>query len=294
LDLVEAADQRSVRYKKYAIELFGHLLQVRDALLRLAPGERDSLTAAFGSSEEGCERAAKLLVLLTGGSEADEEPEGGVLRLQRASGDSNALLATSDRLDVTEGALRAYRSIAGVMDTPSLSEAIARARRRRQRTQHFALGLAQKLHTRATVARRTLTERDAEAAAAAAAAAHAPQEEEPRAREAGEESPVALLLKRLDSADAEDCDRFFGRFMERYDSDGDGVLTGLESQRLIEEVASYVCTEYEAKFSRYNMQVESQRTMITEWVRGVLDVDGDGRITRDEIANIKKAVDDID
>merc|ERR1719183_2301931 len=102
-DCISTVKAGSVRYIKHVTELFRHLQNVRDALHRLAPGERDALAAAFGATEASCERVARLLILLNGGVEIGADPEDGIYKLQREGIEA---FVDRDRMRVAEGALQ--------------------------------------------------------------------------------------------------------------------------------------------------------------------------------------------
>jgi len=153
-------DRQRPRYIKLSIQLIENLREVRDSLQRLARGERGTLEAAFdpevlapaprvllmrteddeeqgegdygdGNSEvtSGADRFAKLIVLLTGGVSATEKPEGGsVCNAQLA----DAILGSADRKVVVKGLLKAYDTVAGILNAKSLARAILKVKQRRK------------------------------------------------------------------------------------------------------------------------------------------------------------------
>jgi len=311
LDHLLEADPQSVRCKKLTIEFFEQLLLVRNALLRLAPGKHDILAAAFGSTEEGCERLARLLVLLNGGAEANAEPEGGIMLLQQSDGPMQAIVSTADRLDISKGAFDAYWSVAAVLDTAAVGKAIKHARERRRQNHRMFIGVASKLRGRASYARCSLGQDSngldnmaALSAQAAALTEQAPAPVEQQDTLVEQERAAAVIpegkaphtthsfLQMLDEFSSNNCSEWLDQMFNTLDENNDGVLTGKEYHSLLDATTAYVVDEYEQKFSRYNMKCN--RTMIARWVRDTLDQDGDGQITKEEFAKLKKVVDDID
>jgi len=85
------------------------------------------------------------------------------------------------------------------------------------------------------------------------------------------------------------------RLFDWYDVDHNQLLEGLELEKAIADLATYVLRKAEARAARFGRRrLAPPRALVEQWVREVVDPESSSSITREEAkAGFKKVVDDV-